>query len=185
MIDKREFWSIIHEAKQKGKIEYITDYLTGRSEEEIVQFELQFREQMEKSYTSSLWGAAFIIMGGCSDDCFDYFRGWLIAQGEEVFNLTLENPEYMARYIPEEYRDEEIMPQLEEILNVADEVFTYKRTGSWDYDEKSQEDFHTLLEGLGYKFKLIELEFDWEDEDDLEKMFPELWERFGDEPLEC
>jgi hypothetical protein len=28
-----------------------------------------------------------------------------------------------------------------------------------------------------------EIEFGWEDEDDLEEMFPNLWERFGEDPL--
>ncbi|MBB6566504.1 hypothetical protein HNR71_002141 [Kribbella sandramycini] len=33
------------------------------------------------SYNWRLWHAAYLINGGCSDDGFEYFRGWLIAQG--------------------------------------------------------------------------------------------------------
>jgi hypothetical protein len=29
------------------------------------------------------WGAAYLANGGCSDDGFDYFRGWLIGQGRK------------------------------------------------------------------------------------------------------
>ncbi len=31
-----------------------------------------------------LWGAAWVLLGGASDDAFDYFRCWLIGQGREV-----------------------------------------------------------------------------------------------------
>ena len=46
---------------------------------------------MQKSYLSSLWAAAYILMDGCSDDTFDYFRGWLIAQGKETFEKVLDD----------------------------------------------------------------------------------------------
>ena len=49
-----------------------------------------------KAYTYNLWGAAYIINGGCSDDCFHYFRSWLISQGKDIFEASLANPEYLA-----------------------------------------------------------------------------------------
>lgn len=36
-----------------------------------------------KTYDWDLWGAAYLINGGASDDGFDYFRGWLLSQGSE------------------------------------------------------------------------------------------------------
>ncbi len=36
---------------------------------------------------------AYIINGGCSDDGFDYFLGWLIAKGRKYFEAALVNPE--------------------------------------------------------------------------------------------
>ena len=36
-----------------------------------------------------LWDAAYLINGGCSDDGFDYFRGWLVDQGRETFERCL------------------------------------------------------------------------------------------------
>ena len=32
-------------------------------------------------------------MGGCSDDTFDYFRGWLLYQGKETYEACIEDPE--------------------------------------------------------------------------------------------
>jgi hypothetical protein len=47
---------------------------------------------MGESYRNDLWAAAYLINGGCSDDGFTYFRGWLIAQGQQVFERALADP---------------------------------------------------------------------------------------------
>jgi hypothetical protein len=57
----------------------------SRPAEEIVAAQQVLWDLMAESYTNPLWAAAYVINGGCSDDGFDYFRGWLIAQGREVF----------------------------------------------------------------------------------------------------
>ena len=44
----------------------------------------------------SLRAAASLILGGCSDDGFEYFRGWLIAQGREVFERSVADPDSLA-----------------------------------------------------------------------------------------
>jgi hypothetical protein len=40
--------------------------------------------------------AAYLANGGASDDGFDYFRGWLIAQGREVFDSAVADPDALA-----------------------------------------------------------------------------------------
>jgi hypothetical protein len=37
-----------------------------------------------------------VINGGASDDGFDYFRGWLIAQGRAVYEQALADPDSLA-----------------------------------------------------------------------------------------
>ncbi|WP_257233953.1 DUF4240 domain-containing protein [Streptomyces sp. JV178] len=49
------------------------------------------------SYRAPLWAAAFTINGGCSDDGFDYVRGWLVLQGHEVFERAVADPDSLAR----------------------------------------------------------------------------------------
>jgi hypothetical protein len=53
-------------------------------------------ELMVDSYRNPLWAAAYLINGGCSDDGFDYFRGWLIVQGREVFERIVADPDALA-----------------------------------------------------------------------------------------
>lgn len=56
-------------------------------------FERGRRDRQAESYTGDLWAAAYIINGGCSDDWFEYFRSWLVAQGETVYTNALRAPE--------------------------------------------------------------------------------------------
>ncbi|GAA2738026.1 DUF4240 domain-containing protein [Actinocorallia aurantiaca] len=51
---------------------------------------------LAESYRGDLWGAAYLINGGASDDGFEYFRGWLISQGREVFGRALAAPDSLA-----------------------------------------------------------------------------------------
>lgn len=53
-------------------------------------------ELMAVSYRHDLWAAAYHLNGGCSDDGFEYFRGWLIAQGREVFDRAVADPDTLA-----------------------------------------------------------------------------------------
>jgi hypothetical protein len=48
------------------------------------------------AYTWDLWGAAYIMNGGCSDDAFLYFRAWLLAQGHEVFSEAMTNADNLG-----------------------------------------------------------------------------------------
>lgn len=179
------FWELINSSKKHGEeqIEWLTNELSKKTTSEILEFEIEFRNKLEQSYTSSLWGAAFVIMGGCSDDGFDYFRGWLIAQGEEVFNKVLKSPEILADNLSEDYLEEdEYAPQLEEILSVASDTYTYQKTGEFEYNDVIYTEFLNALEDRGYEIKSAEIEFDWEEED-LEERYPILWERFWENPL--
>ncbi|MDT3429258.1 hypothetical protein J2Z22_004859 [Paenibacillus forsythiae] len=179
------FWELINNSKKYGieQIEWLTKELIKKTSEEIIQFEIEFRNKLDKSYTSSLWGAAFVIMGGCSDDGFDYFRSWLISRGEEIFNQALMNPEFLVEYLSEDcLQEDEFAPQLEEMLLVASDAYTYQKTGMFEYNHDIHTEFINELEVRGYNFEPIEIELDWEEED-LEVRYPLLWDRFGENPL--
>lgn len=149
--------------------------------EDILDFQFLFQELMNASYQSRLWGAAYILMGGCSDDAFDYFRGWLIGQGEEIYNKVVKDPEFLAEYINEDNLDDEGYPENEGLLSVGLDAYTLKKMGNVNWDKDTQNEFFEALEKKGLKY-VTDIEFDW-DEDDLENLFPALWKRFGEEPL--
>ena len=63
---------------------------------EIVATEPVLQGLMATSYRTLLWAAASLINGGCGDDGFEYFRGWLIVQGREVFEGSVADPDSLA-----------------------------------------------------------------------------------------
>ena len=99
-MNRDDFWRLIEEAGSGShpseQAETIQAELKKRSPEEIVDFERHMTELLSSSYTWYLWGAAYLIRGGCSDDGFDYFRGWLITQGRVVFEKALAEPDSLA-----------------------------------------------------------------------------------------
>jgi hypothetical protein len=62
--------------------------LAARSREEII--------AAEQTIRLPLWAAAYVINGGCSDDGSDYFHGWLILQGKDVFERVVADPDSRA-----------------------------------------------------------------------------------------
>jgi hypothetical protein len=98
-MDEPTFWRLVEEARvesegdvdaQAGRLQTMLAELPA---DEIMAFDDLLWQMMDRAYRHELWAAAYVINGGCSDDCFDYFCGWLIAQGERVFYDTLRDPE--------------------------------------------------------------------------------------------
>ncbi len=55
-----------------------------------------FTAQMDRAYTWQLWGAAYVINGGCSDDSFADFRAALISRGHAAFTRVLADADSLA-----------------------------------------------------------------------------------------
>ncbi|MGA3541693.1 DUF4240 domain-containing protein [Micromonosporaceae bacterium DT194] len=96
-----EFWALIEAARATpGDSEEITERvisaLADRPAEEILAFDRHLHRVLVASYREDLWGAAYLINGGASDDDFAHFRGWLMAQGRAVFARAVAEPDSLA-----------------------------------------------------------------------------------------
>ena len=104
-MDKAQFWRLIEDAKEKskGECEEQAELLKGALVKlplgEIIAFGGIMDELLSQAYHWDLWGAACLINGGASDDGFEYFCRWLIAQGREVFETALAQPDSLAELI--------------------------------------------------------------------------------------
>lgn len=176
-----QFWDLLGSAHRKGddweeQLEWLVAKLSKKSAQDIIRFDYHFNQNYYRSYTSDLWAAAYIIMGGCSDDSFDYFRAWLMFLGKEPYEEALRNPESIIPYLKE---IEDDVPEFENFLYVANTAYEEK-TGM------DQEDYLDLYwERSGDDYKQPEMEFDWDEDDDegLSKKFPLLWKLYGENPI--
>ncbi len=99
-MDAQRFWDIIRKACRPGEEDDWYAALVARlaqlPPEEILAFDRQFHERTNAAYTVDLWGAAYLINGGASDDGFFYFRCWLVGMGKRVCEQALANPDSLA-----------------------------------------------------------------------------------------
>ena len=161
MMDVAQFWQLIEYARENagGDVDEqaadLTDLLSDLPPAEIAAFDRTFRQLLNDAYGWDLWAAAFIINGGCSDDSFEYFRCWLIAQGERVYREALADPESLVgRAEPD--------AEAESMLYAAQDAYEVE-TG-----RKLTADFTPPTEPAGEP---------WE-EDQLAAMYPRLWAAF-------
>src|SRR5688572_8132838 len=121
-----EFWNLIQKSRRYAddcdeQAENLQALLEKLKPEEIIAFSQHFRERLAESYRWDLWAVAFIVKGGCSDDGFEYFRGWLIAQGRKYFEEALADPTKAARRAG---NDEEV--ECEAIFDAALDAYQAK-----------------------------------------------------------
>lgn len=165
-MNRDDIWKLIENAgsgrEPYEQTESIQADLAERSPEDIVDFERHMAALQASSYTWELWGAAYLINGGCSDDGFDYFRGWLIAQGQSVFEKALADPDSLAD-LPD--LDEDV--ECEEILYVARSA----------YEAVTQNEIPSVpinLPDLGEGW-------DFDDDAEMKSRYPKLFAKFCSE----
>jgi uncharacterized protein DUF4240 len=173
-----KFWQIIERAAASdhdpnAHTEALRIALRELPLEEVIAFEAAFRRYLNQAYTWDLWGAAYVVHGGCSDDGFEYFRRWLVTRGRDAYEQALADPDALAQL--------DARPghwgvwEFELIYYVAGEVFKEKG-GEGDVRDHSEPEAGMSGPGpSGVPFA--------EDELHLARRYPKLYRRFGSQPL--
>ena len=102
-MNRNAFWALIDQARSEADSVFdvapaLTGLLLDLEPDETVSFARHIKDLLAESYRWDLWAVAYIVNGGSADDGFEYFRGWLIAQGRERFQAALENPASIGDY---------------------------------------------------------------------------------------
>lgn len=173
-MDETEFWEIIDSTREaadgdpEDQAELVVERLLQRDPDSVLDFARHFEARYNRAYRWELWGAAAVLLGGASDDAFDFFRCWLIGQGREVFEGALHDPDGLADLLDD--FDEEIDGEAEDLGYAADEAYE-QLTGAVTPELGLPPQ---PAEPAGEPFSL-------ENETVLAERFPTLWERFGPE----
>ncbi|MBK3571145.1 MULTISPECIES: DUF4240 domain-containing protein [unclassified Streptomyces] len=173
-MDETEFWELVDATREaaEGDPEEQADLLVDRllllDPELVLDFARHFEARYNRAYTWDLWGAAWVLLDGASDDAFDFFRCWLIGQGREVYEGAVHDADALADLIDD--FDDEIDGDGEELGYAADEAYE-QLTG-------------TVAPDLGIPPAPAEplgAPLDLENEAVLAERFPKLRERFRQE----
>jgi len=166
-VDRKSFWNLIDKSRRAAEgdaeeqLDFLREELLKLSADAVVRFDEIMADCHIRSYSWPLWGAAYIIGGGCSDDGFDYFRGWLISRGEKTFEAAVQDPDSLARVV----KVDEAPCEAEGYEFLAQEVWeelTHKPSSEFPCARRPGEPSGTR----------------WS-EDQLDVLFPKLAKKFG------
>lgn len=96
------FWSLLDRARQTDAESpddleaALAQLLRNLSVADLEGFAVHFDDAMDRAYRWNLWGAAYLIGGGCSDDAFSDFRSSLIARGLKAYEKAVSDPDSLA-----------------------------------------------------------------------------------------
>jgi len=166
LMGEDSFWKLIETSKVNSQGNYekqqneLANELNKLDAIDILKFDNRFRTFRGNAYKWELWGAAYIMNGGCSDDCFSDFRGWLIGQGKEVYYNAMSNPETLT--IQNHHMDNDDWEGLSYVPMTC-----YKQKTGNQMPKGIQENIEITGE-------------EWEEEgDDLKNKYPKLWSKWG------
>ena len=184
-MDREQFWALIEAARTatggdcQAQTAQLVAALRQRPVVEVLDWDHIQDELWVESYRRDLWGAAYLINGGCSDDGFDYFRGWLLGQGQAVWQAALAAPDSLADHPPvrvhRPYQEPYVYVECEDILGVA-----YRA-----YEALTGQEFTPEVPGRHPWPGSPDLGEDWDFDDaaEMRARYPRLWEVCGgDEP---
>jgi len=101
-MDENSFWKTVQSAHDSSggdmdrKCDALRQQIAALSKDDALEFAQHFDAMMDQAYNWPLWGAAYVINGGCSDDTFADFRASLISRGRQAFERALSDPDSLA-----------------------------------------------------------------------------------------
>jgi hypothetical protein len=175
-LDEKRFWDLIACTAKPAvgeQDEARRTQLERLPPDDILGFKLRFNDLINRAYGVDLWGAAYLINGGCSDDGFYDFRVWVIARGKEVYESALADPDSLAGVV----RTGDVGSALNEMAFDAWVAVT----------GRTDEEFCKEMRAGGPHWKdphwdpkYEEAGWDFDDDEEMRRRFPRLARRFLD-----
>ena len=162
-MEEHAFWKFVEGARASagntidGRPAALARELSSLSLADLAAFQKRYESYLLLANSWKLWGAAYLMNGGSSDDGFKYFRDWLISEGRDVYLRAIADPDSLSTAAPQEYFE------LEAFGYAALKVYKSKGGGELERDFNVE-----LAAPTGKEWK----------ESDLPVMFPKLAARF-------
>jgi len=166
------FWSIIKKSEAITNADKINEInkeeLDKLTPQELLSYYTHFDTLVDEAYRWDLWGAIYIIQGGCGDDSFIDFRYSLISLGETIYTNAVQNPDSLAD-LDFDMDDDEVYERL------GNELFGYIAVEL--YEEKTGENLFDQLPDSTTEENMGE-EFDFDDRDACMERLPRVTQKY-------
>jgi hypothetical protein len=168
-----QFWKLIESSRSgfdpgrmngnmERQLEELRRLLSQLSPEELLDFRNHLLERMAAAFHWDLWGAAYLIADGCSDDGFADFRGWLISMGRRVFEAAVSEPESLVEAAEAPGVEDVFFEEFQYVPAHVYEELTGQEPPAYEGQRPG--------EPAGQRWS--------EDEGNLQQRFPKLWARY-------
>ena len=164
------FWALVEQGRARADNPADAEEVAERTRQvlvalpaaEVGELNQSLHDLMAASYRVDLWGAAYQLNGGCSDDGFEYFRGWLLAQGREVFERVIADPDALADLpVVQTAAEGALDLECEEMFAVVADAY-HVLTGTYD------------LPATEGRYPELGQFWDFDDDDDFRRRLPRL-----------
>jgi Protein of unknown function (DUF4240) len=101
-MDEAAFWQLMADTRSASdndtgrQSELLEERLSRLPAQQIVDFGRIRHRLDQEAYSWEIWGAAYVIDDGCSDDCFRDFRAYLISLGRDPYEAAMRDPDSLA-----------------------------------------------------------------------------------------
>ena len=174
---EQEFWTLIEQAKGPGgepeHAQRLAQALVQRTPQEVIAFQLLFEQFRDQAEVGDVWAAGLLLNGGHGTDSgFEYFRYWLIGQGQAVYRRALSDADSLA----------ELADRIADHPDERAEWESYGAAPYYAYRALTQSDMYDAMPPAERK-GFPERTWNWQDYTDavLEQRLPRLWARFGED----
>ena len=139
--------------------------------QELLAYERRHSLLATEAYTWKLWGAAYLMTGGCADDCFANFRSWLMSLSRKTFENAVKDPDTLADALGHgSQRSIRIrVRSFEEFESMAPELYEVKT-------DREMPDSVFLLTLIRQP---ADERWDFNNKAEMEKRYPRLFARYG------
>ena len=103
-MDKAQFWKTIADCrKEEGRsddvfLENIRTALDKMTVSDIIGFQAYLNTYMDAIKFPAMLEAAALINKSCTPDGFEYFRAWLVSQGEDTYYKAFQDPDSLYNH---------------------------------------------------------------------------------------
>jgi hypothetical protein len=166
-MNQADFWALVNQTNRSSngdmdtQLQRMIDRLAELAREEIIDCERIILELVRLSFRADLWDACNIMTCEPSESVFAEFQGWLIAQGQAIYEDALDNPETLADSVNVNDRENIIDGRLRDVASEA-------------YYRKLGEDIPLV----GYSQPLVLLG-EHTDRQEFSTRYPQLFAKYG------
>jgi hypothetical protein len=104
-MEPERFWelmTLLGGTEEERDVDVLLPALSALPPEDMLAFKQRFEYYVAQAHRIGLWGAAYTINGGCSDDSFYYFCCWVVTLGRDAFERVTANPDNLADIVVNE-----------------------------------------------------------------------------------